>query len=585
MLIWLAYAFDVSAEEGRVEQGLARVAHHYQPVTRVPLVRRGWADQRFGALVWDAETTRTRWPSWTAEGDLAVAGLHAPLSYQDVTGPLEPAAAVVPFARALRDKPQLMTDLVPPFALAVHDRGRRELTLLLDGLGLARVFELRFPGGWVWSNRLGALPIFAGRAPALDERGWRLFAGSGWFMGEATPLAGTRALGPGTVLRLREGEPTRRDEERVDSLRTWAGPRAPAPDALDAAAQSMVDVTRATSVLWDARPVVQLSGGRDSRMVASGVVAADIDVAFTTTASLQGELEVARELLSRTHRPYEHLVKIPHDIEMSGDLLERARAQHAIYDGLIGHSSLRGRLTTGLGPAGLSFSGAGGEISRGSFYRTILGRIERDPVDGPFRRLDRLYRFHGGVRPEVHQAVSEEIGRTLDRGRRIGLLGADLLDWFYLAERIRRWANTNAKPGTVTPLVTPTVIRAGFDTPPQQRIADAMPSRVVERLVPAWADVPFYKATRADFARMTRKRIWETSDATFVSALIDQAERWGDLFEPDSLRKLWRQATAGKGINNHESVFERLTWRAAYDDHLAALAQAARWEPAAVDLG
>lgn len=585
VLIWLAYAFDAAAEPGRVERALTRVERHYQPVTRVPLVRSGWADPRFGALVWDSDRTKCRWPTWAAEGDVAVADVHAPLSYQDITGPLPPQAAVVPFARALRDRPERMTELVPPFAMAVHDRGRRELTIMTDGLGLARIFEQRFADGWVWSSRLGALPIFAGEAPELDPRGWRLFAGAGWFMGETTPLAGARLLGPGTVVRLREGEPTRRMEERVDSMGAWARPRPPARGALDAAAASIAGVARMTAVLWDARPVVQLSGGRDSRMVAAAVVASDIDVAFATTATHPGELEIAQQLLARTHRTYEHQVRYPQSVAVTGNLLERTAALHAIYDGLIGHSSLRGRLVPGLGPAGLSFSGSGGEISRGSYYRSKLGQVERDPEHWPQRFLTRLYRLHGGVRPEVHEAVAAQIATSLDRGRDIGLRGADLLDWFHLDERQRRWSNTNSKPGTVTPLVTPTTIRAAFDTPPRERIADVLPSRMIERLVPVWAEVPYFKANRGHFSRTTRKQIWESSDAAVVADLVAETERWGDLFDPKDVRRLWSRVNSLRGIVSDESVFERLAWRAAYDEHLADLAQAARWEPAAVDVG
>src|SRR5439155_1223398 len=59
--------------------------------------------------------------------------------------------------------------------------------------------------GWVWSNRLGALPIFADEEPEADERGWALFAAAGWFIADATPIRGATKVAPGSAIVVRAG--------------------------------------------------------------------------------------------------------------------------------------------------------------------------------------------------------------------------------------------------------------------------------------------------------------------------------------------------------------------------------------------
>ena len=71
--------------------------------------------------------------------------------------------------------------------MAVLDPAGERLELFTDSIGVGRLFQLRLPDGWVWSNRPVAALLFAGVMARAAQRGWRYAAACGWFMDDATP--------------------------------------------------------------------------------------------------------------------------------------------------------------------------------------------------------------------------------------------------------------------------------------------------------------------------------------------------------------------------------------------------------------
>ena len=81
-----------------------------------------------------------------------------------------------------------MAELTPPFVIGTLEPEAGRVTLMTDALGIGRLYELKFPGGWVWSNRPAAACRFAGVRAEADITGWRMFAATGAFMGDHTPF-------------------------------------------------------------------------------------------------------------------------------------------------------------------------------------------------------------------------------------------------------------------------------------------------------------------------------------------------------------------------------------------------------------
>ncbi len=164
---WLAYAFEREAEPERIEGGLRRVEAHYQELYAQPLASSASVDRSIGMALWHRVDERLRWPLWSEGSGVSVAATNAPTGCERLLG--DPEASPLVLGRALRSDPDRLVDLNPPFVLGVHDTRARTLTIVNDFLAAARLFELRTEEGWVWSNRLGALSLFAAISPEADD--------------------------------------------------------------------------------------------------------------------------------------------------------------------------------------------------------------------------------------------------------------------------------------------------------------------------------------------------------------------------------------------------------------------------------
>jgi hypothetical protein len=580
---WLAWAFEGEVSAEVTERALARVGAHYAELYARPLRRLESFGARTGLALWARDDERLRWPLWAeAEGGLAAAYTSAPTGWGLVLGDRPPAEAAVELARRLRDDPELLARLNAPLLLGVRDPSSEELTILNDFIGAARLYELEAGGARVWSNRLGALPLFAGVSPRIDERAWSVLAATGWFLGERTAIAGARKVARGSALEVRPGTDT------VEVRRTPAQaaielvtPRdADLSGSADAAAEHAVGMLADVKRNWATSIEIDLSGGRDSRISAAAAVAAGIDGRFQTVDLEPGEVEIVRELLARAPRRLDHIVRAAETPSEDDDLRERVRAYHLVHDGMLNpHSLVRGPLE--LPEGGFLppiVSGHGGEVGHGFYYgdRRTLRRVERMDVEGLVATLERgARRQRDAAREEGYAAFREEVRRALEEGRERGLEGASLLDFYYLTQRLAFRSGLGARNDRQSACATPAFVRACFDLDVGDRLQARLHPMLIERLLPQWKGVRVFEPSAP--RPVNRARLWEREDRVAqLEEMIDSERIWRDVFDPERVRELWQRSRSGGGRRFDEQILTRLAWRVGFEDHLSALAGGAR---------
>jgi hypothetical protein len=603
---WLAYAFDEPMAEETVRAALDRVEAHYgSQLASVPPLRASGGPTH-GMAMWRHDDTGSRWQSWAEEEGIAVASTAAPAGWRRVVGEMGAAEAAVPLGRALAERPQRLGELCPPFVIAVREApggdagpdGR--MTIVNDFAGAGRIYQLRFEpgegafdaGGWVWSNRLGALPVFAGQRPEPDQHAWQLFAAAGWFLGNATPIAGAVKVSPGTAIVVKGGAagPAAGGTATATSVThraTHAAGELVHPHevffrgAVDEAANQAIALARDLADLYDAPPAVDLSGGRDSRISAAAAVAAGIDCSFSTGDQEPGEVEIAKRLVELVPRRIEHRITRP-ETDPDDDLRQRVRDIHLVHDGMRNPQEIRRPmpLPLPLEPVQPTISGHGGEIAHGFYYATPkkLAEIRDGGEDGVVERLEQAARQkHSAARRKAYAAYREEIGRALAEGRRHGLAGPSLLDYFYLVHRLAYRSGLGARSGRYSACTTPAFVRAAFDLTPAERLEGKLHTELINRLAPEWSQVPFYEPNGADPAPETqRARIWEKpGHAEALEEMIETGKAWPKLFRRRQVKKAWKDAREGKAHPHWEAVFNRIVWREGFEDHLEALTRAA----------
>lgn len=583
---WLAYAFEHDLPLDRVERALARVGSHYAATLAYPLARRGSAGASRGLVTWSAEDPACRWPMWSQDGEIGVGTAYVPTGWTRVIGDVPPQAAAIPLARALRRDPGRIGDLDPPFVLGALDSAAGELVIFNDSLGAAQLYEMRVDDGWVWSNRLGALPLFAAIRPQADPRGWALLAASGWFMDDSTAIEGARKVRAGSVIRVDGSGVTRAS---TDSIGEIVSPRSERDHAgqIQRTAEQARELARTVDRLWAHPPEVKLSGGRDSRLSAAAVVAAGVDATFVTTDDIPGEADITRRLAQTAPRRISHEILPPRRESVVEDLSARTATLHLLDDGMRAPQGLRYAPEVPQPPALFAgMAGYGGEIAHGFFYsrQADLDRITRRGHAGPAERIEKFCRRkHEAARKEAYGLLRSEIDESMARGRSYGLEGPPLLDYFYLADRFVNKSRLNSRSNIFSVFATPAFLRTAFDVSPEQRFENVIHREVIARLVPEWGDVPFFSRDPTDrrMPAIKRSRIWETDDAAPIAEMIAGGGTWTEIFDPDRVRAMWAAVGSSEGHAHDEQVFERLVWRSSFDRHLELLGRAATAAPPA----
>ncbi len=579
----VAYAFDRFAGPERAAAGVRRVEAYYGGVWEGQARRDGCDSGTVGLHSWSRREPTYRWPAWRDDDDLCVASLHAPLGYEAIVGDLTPQRAAAPLARAVLAFPARMLDLAPPFMLAVLDPADERLELFTDSVGLGRLFQLRTVDGWVWSNRPAAACLFADIPAAASARGWQYAAGCGWFMGDTTPYDRVLAI-PGATRIVTEGRRNRRTVTKIDATSIWSGPTGGelSPRLVEETAEALRGVARSVSKLWTGAPTVDLSGGRDSRVVAAAFLSAGVDLRLNSYDAVPGELAVAEGLVEALPQEVEHVVtgcsKGPLVPAPTPEVVERIKRWHRYAEGLRPASYLFHTPPEGLGGVlHLAIGGAGGEVAHGHFYPRDVLTVDQSPLEEKVELFtDRLQaRLVPALGPAsaAREAVADQIQQVFREAIQGGFENAKMLDYFYVVERLRRWGTAGERTGVVSPLLVPAFIRSAFSLTAPQRLGNELHRALIQELVPHWADIPFFTPQPRPKSSTPPqvKRLGEAPDRELIGQLL-KADRSGD-FDPSAVQRLWKSSLASKTTAADEVALRQLLWRAVFDDHLAEVNQ------------
>lgn len=430
----------------------------------------------------------------------------------------------------------------------------------------------------VWSNRPVAALRFAGLRAEADAEAWRRMAACDWAMGHLTPYRGVSVVPAATQITATPDGVRRTSLDVLSELvRHRRDPLTPASVELTAAA--LAEVAASVSATWPDVPVLSLSGGRDSRLVVAAFVAADQPVRLRTYGGDAGEVETARRLVGLLPAEAEHEVTTPaaqRPGRRRAGAYARARQLHDVAEGLRPSTYLRSnaprRLLQHNPPL---IAGIGGEFGHAPGYPDDVEQVEQLPLE---RRLDAYARslqakvtLPRGVAPDAVAAAARQIRAVVDHAAERGVTDAKALDWFYADERLRRWGMAGESAGRVLPLLIGEFVSAALGLSAAESRASALHTALIEQLVPQWAGIEYYSATLRQRQAVRQQRLWEESDADLLADVVQQPDDWGAAFEVPRVQAIWRRARAGKAAPRDELLLQRVVWRAAFTDHLAAV--------------
>ena len=570
----VAYAFDRPAGPERAAAGVRRVEAYYGNLWQDKAVRAGRDAGPVGLFSWSRREPLCNWPAWHEDDGLCIASLHAPLGYEAVVGDLAPVRAAGALARAALASPTRLIQLAPPFVLTVLDPAQLRLDLFTDSVGLGRLFQLRTEEGWVWSNRPVAACLFADVPVAAAARGWRYAAGCGWFMADTTPYERVLAV-PGATHIVMDGQRRRRRVSRIETTSIWSGPGEFTPELVAETAEALRGVARSVSRMWPGTPTVDLSGGRDSRVVAAAFLSSGVELKLNSHDAVAGEAAVAEQLVAAL--PYEVDHVVTRRVTTQGPppklpaVVDRIRSWHRYGEGLRPASYLFHQPPADLtGVDHLAIGGAGGEVAHGHFYPSDVLAIDQRPLEskvGLFtQRLQARLVPVSGPASVARDEVAGQIAHVLREAIQGGFEDARMLDHFYVVERLRRWGTAGERIGVVSPLLLPAFVRSAFSLTAAQRMGNALHVALIRELLPQWADVPFFKPgpRSAPVVPAEVQRLAAVPDREEVERLLTASPD----FDPEAIRSLWATSRTGQSTAADEVALRQLLWRTVFDDHL-----------------
>lgn len=569
MLAWFAAA-PVPEETRRAHR--ARFENALAEVAPASYRRHEFGSDDWGVVVLHpADPGAYRWPTVDTVHPVTAVSLGLPVGLDGTGGPAALAGRLLAGEDVHRD-------VLPPFGLlALQDTDH--FVLQQDWLGMCRVFTGEAGGVTAFCTRPSLLATFLHGEVRPDLDGWKSYALCGHFGGDSSPIAGTRLLRPGervTGRRSDSGGWTIGSETRyaVDDvvMSGFAGQGRPVDEQLDRAADALTTTASSLHRLYGDEIILGLSGGKDSRLIAASLIAAGLIPRFVTNEDTRAEGEVARQLVQilrdkRGLRP-EHRLQLagaPASVLDTG-LEERARRLQRLHDHQFPSTFLVRPAARPMLPERVrtpGFTGAAGELATGYWYPPADSDVDPSPEQASMTKLFSALPRAAAAKAVV-SAEQARIAALFDHARGIGLSDLHLADYLYLVERMRRWCTSAYSIGTVTPFLAPGFVAATFGLTPAQKRDRLLHNRLLGRLVPEWAEVPFVSVATGP---STATRVWEGNGVMAIANLLDTAHGpLTELIRRPAVEHSLRAAMAGGRPN--AKVLQQFTWLAVASEQL-----------------
>lgn len=406
--------------------------------------------------------------------------------------------------------PETIQALAPPQIFCRLDRQTHLLTLCNDWRGFGRLHEYKTTFGTVWSNKMAAALIFAGLPARLDESALADLAACGMFSGSGTGYQNLHRAAPGTLIEV-DALSGKAVSRYLSSAACGLTRSEPQPDAVEKAHAAIAAWMRELALFSHGRLRLNLSGGRDSRVVGAALLAAGLDCEMALCSPPAKDAELAKRLLNLAGmatavQEQARRAAIEQWYATHGDLLDIAdtflRNTNSDISVKLFFSWPTAISDAAAGP--LKICGDQGEVAHNCYYTCKMFEEEKTWLSTRLGIRPSTKRFHGlvdtisvksfGVTAFCGRQAAENIKRNvLTRAEALGLDGFYRLDFLCLHLNLnRQWPGANGAFDRKTPLTVHPYAQNGFTQSIEAKLNSRFVRDVVASFLPAWRDVPFF---------------------------------------------------------------------------------------------
>lgn len=535
---------------------VGNVTRYVQELYRDSLVEFSSATtENLGVLSWSNPNDTVRWPQLTSRN-----GREAALW---VNFPEHDALACQPdpfdVAQDVTSSGADVSIYGAPFACALL--ARDTLTVVNDSLGLARIYQFDFGRFTVWATRAGLAHIFAGVQLEKNEAAWAGMATLGWNIG------GESHIGRGVQLPGRVRITASRDEGvRTESLYAdWAQSSRSRQLSWEGASTG---IAHAMSVAkyFERQPIADLSGGKDSRVLAAAALRSGVTTHVRTLRTDHGEVEIAEILVGLYSGRVDHEIRELASHSGANPTLDAfsrlVLAQKGHEGALLPATAVSAPAFRGFVPPAVArVNGHGGEsLQGGALYGgRWKSMLEGKGGDRAIDRLEAMVNAPLGTSRLGRDLAMDAVRARIERGKEMEIVSAHgLLNYFYNAERMPFWASSFSNRATLTPYYSSGLLHHVTHTYWGESDFSTFHRDVLSGLIPEWSSVPFYKPSGV--ARRATRFFWESEDWTSLRAFVhDRLDRVTN-FDRDRMVLVLEAIQDGDATKALEVALARFLW-------------------------
>lgn len=479
-----------------------------------------------------------------------------------------------------------ITEMAPPAIFVQCRRNTGCIEILNDALGFGRLYKFECRDITIWTNRLALAPIFAAQVPQIDIDAWSTLATGGWFMGDRTAYKNASVVpgGTRTIIKCDGGHTVR--QAPLKSLRLSSGSGLTS-SAIDDVADSLDSCFSEINEFTDVPLRFGLSGGRDSRLVSAFGIGRDSNLKLFTKFPPQAEADIAQQLIDAVPgKPdWSLLDRNASPVVSVGtqNLGVLAKAWNHIYDAdmfpsvLFGTPPMDRQRPMNL----ITLSGAAGEVAHPNFYTPeMVARFSAEKRLESFKKG--FFRSTPLVLDSAKRVAEEEFEAVMRVASELNIEGYHRLDVFYILSRLRRWAGGNWSIDVLLPLLSPKFMEVGFGQTLEEKFQSELHRRLIKRVAPYWADVPFFHEIRHTLPveeRSTGARapnFWMLGqEGELLETLRSHDQLW-ECFDKNAMIHAFSDISsiAPERHLRMQLMAQRALWMAGFIDHLQDVTEA-----------
>ena len=375
------------------------------------------------------------------------------------------------------------------------------IEVMTDPLGMEQVYYICRGDMWLVSNSVNLISRIS-KASALDSLGLSLFLSIGWVGGDRTLKHDIRVIPGGQRWIWQQGnaEPEQKPYFSPSGL-THQRERVLRKADVERLAEELKETCHILAKNYGDLKCA-LTGGRDSRLLASVLIGAGIPANYYTSgAPSSADVEIGTHIAKTFNLPHTVNYQTANNVLNEWEsACWRLINQH---DGMISLWQIADVLgnPSHIEHLNVNMWGIGGEIARG-FYsepEIFVFRYGKEAMQQFLIKRLKFEQAHDSlISRKVLILTKSYLQRFVERAIDEGIPPLDVPDVFYMHDRVRRWAGSNARKGISTGdrfslLCTRSFVQAAFTIPALHRYSESLHYELIKLLVPELHSVPFEK--------------------------------------------------------------------------------------------